>query len=101
MRKEITMGIKLGMKMSSYCSYGQLVPDDIVQVCVERELLSSRRGKRGWLLDGFPRSIEQARWLDNVARPDLVVRIDLPEWVAMKKIIGRRVCRYVPFKIVY
>ncbi len=87
------MGTKLGMKMSSYCFSGQLVPDDIMQVCMERELLSRRGGKRGWLLDGFPRSVNQARWLDDVARPDLVVRINLPEWVALKKIIGRRVCR--------
>ncbi len=89
MRKEIAMGTRLGMKMKPYCFSGQLVPDDVVQVCVERELPS----RRGWLLDGFPRSVHQACWLDDVARPDLVVRIDLPEWVALKKIIGRRVCR--------
>ncbi len=93
MRKEIAMQTKLGVKMRSYCVSGQLVPDDVMQVRVERELLSRTGDKRGWLLDGFPRNINQARWLDDVARPDLVVRIDLPEWVALKKIIGRRVCR--------
>ncbi len=93
MRKEIAMGTRLGMNMRPYCFSGQLVPDDVVQVCVERELLRKRGGKRGWLLDGFPRSVLQASWLDGIARPDLVVRIGLPEWVALKKIIGRRVCR--------
>ena len=75
---------------------GDLVPDDITIPMVLETLQS--KGKNGWLLDGFPRSIVQAQKLwealqaENV-KLDYVIEILLPREVAKNRIMGRRLCK--------
>jgi adenylate kinase family enzyme len=73
-----------------YTLKGQLVPDSVISELVAERLQQS---PGGWLLEGYPRTVEQAAHLDAVAKPERVINILLDETVAERKMMGRRVCR--------
>ncbi|MCQ2443971.1 MAG: adenylate kinase [Mailhella sp.] len=94
-RKHIGGGTELGMKAKAYIDKGELVPDDIT-IPMVLDILKSQ-GDKGWLLDGFPRNMEQARKLDEALKAegmklDYVVEILLPRKTARERIMGRRLC---------
>lgn len=95
-REHIGGGTELGKKAKAFIDRGDLVPDDITIPMVLETLKS--KGKNGWLLDGFPRSIVQAQKLwealqaENV-KLDYVIEILLPREVAKNRIMGRRLCK--------
>ncbi|KAF1335695.1 Von willebrand factor a domain-containing protein 8, partial [Globisporangium splendens] len=74
-RYEIKTGTHLGEQIKSYNDRGALVPDRIILD-----------------MDGFPRNVPQAEAFQKVTALDLVVNIDLPQWILTEKISGRRVC---------
>ncbi len=86
----------LGLKVLEYVEAGRLVPDELtIQVVSER--LEADDVKEGFLLDGFPRNIEQAEALARLLRAqghelDAALVIDVPEDVSLRRITGRRVC---------
>lgn len=94
-RKHIGGGTELGKKAKAYIDRGELVPDDIT-IPMVLDVLKGSAGK-GWLLDGFPRSLVQAEKLwealqkDGV-KLDYVIEILLPRQVAKNRIMGRRLC---------
>jgi len=90
-RAEIKARSTLGKQVEEYSSSGRLVPDEIVSQMV-RERLAKKDAKDGWILDGYPRTVQQARDLDAVQDVDRVVNITLPENVLVTKLLGRRVC---------
>ena len=95
-REHIGGGTELGKKAKAYIDRGDLVPDDIT-IPMVLETLRAKGGK-GWLLDGFPRNMVQARklWeaLQGEGMPlDYVVEIQLPRETAKKRIMGRRLCK--------
>ncbi len=81
----------VGMLAKSYIDKGQLVPDEVT-VRIVRERLEMDDCKNGYLLDGFPRTVEQAKALDGFSAIDAVVNVDVPLGKLMKRITGRRVC---------
>ena len=92
-RKHIGGGTELGMKAKAYIDKGELVPDDIT-IPMVLDILKNQ-GDKGWLLDGFPRNMEQARKLDEALKAegmklDYVVEILLPRSTARDRIMGRR-----------
>lgn len=89
-------GLTLGKRARAYVESGRLVPDDITIGVVE-ERLSADDAANGFVLDGFPRNLEQAKALDDFVGTrgqslDAVLAIDVPERVSLKRIMGRRVC---------
>lgn len=95
-REHIGGGTALGKKAKEYIERGDLVPDEITIPMVLETLKT--RGGSGWLLDGFPRNMEQARKLWDALRQenlklDYVIEIQLPREVAKKRIMGRRLCK--------
>ncbi|MBS6829791.1 MAG: adenylate kinase [Desulfovibrio sp.] len=95
-REHIGGGTDLGKKAKAYIDRGDLVPDDITIPMVLETLKT--KGKDGWLLDGFPRNMVQARKLWEALRKeglklDYVVEILLPREVAKNRIMGRRLCK--------
>ena len=80
-----------GLEAKRYMDAGQLVPDSVVIAMVE-ERLAMDDCANGYLLDGFPRTVEQAEALQNIAEPDAVVNIDVPDELLMDRLTGRRVC---------
>lgn len=81
-----------GLEAKRYIDQGQLVPDSVV-IDMVRERLSESDCAGGYLLDGFPRTVEQAEALDRICAPDAVVDIDVPDERLLARLTGRRVCR--------
>jgi adenylate kinase len=91
-REEIKRGSELGRKLKEYVDRGLLVPDEIVTEMV-RERLSREDCKRGFILDGYPRTLKQAEELDRITAIDLVLNFVAPDEVIIDRISGRRICR--------
>jgi adenylate kinase len=82
----------LGRKVKGFVEKGQLVPDDVV-VEVLKQRLSKSSIKKGFILDGYPRTIEQARALDNLVKIDGVIQLTVPDWIIIERLSSRRICR--------
>ena len=80
-----------GIEAKRYMDAGELVPDSVV-VAMVRERLAMPDCENGYLLDGFPRTVEQAQALDEIAAPDAVIDIQVPEERLLRRLTGRRVC---------
>lgn len=95
-RKAIKDETDLGKEAKSYMDRGELVPDEVT-VGIVKERISEDDAKKGFLLDGFPRTIEQAEALNNIMSEldrniDAVINIEVPEEEIMNRLTGRRIC---------
>lgn len=93
-RENIKKGTELGLKAKAYIDKGELVPDDITIPMILNRL---KEEKKGWLLDGFPRNMAQAKALYEALEKenmklDFVIEIILAREIAKKRIMGRRLC---------
>ena len=96
-REAIKLGTPLGKVAASYINDGHLVPDDVT-IGLVKERLSRDDCKKGYLLDGFPRTIPQAEALEaltkEIGRPvSYVIDIETPKEELIRRICGRRVCK--------
>ncbi|MCL2374981.1 MAG: adenylate kinase [Firmicutes bacterium] len=90
-RKNIKEGTPVGLKAKSYIDAGKLVPDEVVIELVQGRL-AEKDCKKGYLLDGFPRTIAQAEALDKITKIDTVVNLEVDLDKLLKRISARRVC---------
>lgn len=90
-RHNVAQGTDLGKKAKGYMESGQLVPDDVVIKMVEKRLKQSD-AKKGFILDGFPRTIPQADALLKMTKIDAVLSYFLEPEELIKRNTGRRVC---------
>ena len=90
-REEIKKDSSLGRRVSEYVRSGKLVPDDIV-IDILAERLRAKEAERGFILDGFPRTVLQAEALDKLVKVDAIVQIVVPEWIIVERLSNRRVC---------
>jgi adenylate kinase len=94
-RAAVKSGSEFGRKAFEFMESGELVPDDVV-IGVVRERLSEDDARlRGFVLDGFPRTVNQAEALDKILAPDgveLVVDLEVATDVVLKRLATRRVC---------
>jgi adenylate kinase family enzyme len=79
----------LGCKAKEYMDKGMLVPDDLMIELVMDDAASVLEQGNCLLLDGFPRTIEQARALENVARIDTVINLEIPTEIIVERIADR------------
>eukprot|EP01138_Halocafeteria_seosinensis_P003540 gb/GECG01003619.1/.p1 GENE.gb/GECG01003619.1/~~gb/GECG01003619.1/.p1 ORF type:complete len:242 (+),score=50.23 gb/GECG01003619.1/:1-726(+) len=91
MRQEIKDKSEIGQKVQAYTDKGALVPDELVTEMIERRI-QEQDAQNGYILDGFPRTVPQAKSLDEFAKIDQVVNIELDEAALKQKLLGRRVC---------
>ncbi|MGB9804046.1 adenylate kinase [Desulfofundulus sp.] len=96
-RAAIKEGTEMGKKAKEYMDKGELVPDDVV-VGMVRDRLQKPDCEKGFLLDGFPRTLAQAQALDDTLQTmgiqlDAVINIAVPRDKLMARLTGRRVCR--------
>jgi len=96
-RKAQKDGTELGLKAKSYMDQGQLVPDEVT-VGIVKERLAEADCKDGFLLDGFPRTVQQADALDGILEElgmalDRVINIEVDKSFLVDRLTGRRVCR--------
>ena len=97
LREAVATGTPLGREARRYMDQGALVPDDVI-VRLIAERLGQPDAKRGFILDGFPRTIPQAEALDRLLaelgqRLDHVVFFDVSPPELLRRLTGRRVCR--------
>jgi len=90
-REEIAKGTELGLRVKQYVESGRLVPDEIV-IEVVKKRLQQPDTEQGFILDGFPRTINQTRALDDIVAIDRAIYLNVSEEVAVKRLSGRRVC---------
>jgi len=91
LRHAIENETKLGVKAKQYMDEGDLVPDELVDEIV-KERLSFRDCNKGFILDGFPRDIEQALDLESIRGIDYVFQIKCPDDVIVDRLSNRRIC---------
>ncbi len=91
-RDEIKAGTELGKQIRRYSDRGELVPDEIII-----EMLQDRLDRpdcaKGFILDGFPRTIPQADALGKIAEIDLVINLNVPDEIIIERLSNRLVCR--------
>ena len=91
-REEVKNNTDLGKKAKSFMDKGLLVPDEVTTEMLE-ERLKKNDTKKGFLLDGFPRTIAQAESFGKISKIGIVLNFSAPEEVIVQRISGRRTCR--------
>jgi adenylate kinase len=97
LREAVAVGSPLGREAKGYMDQGALVPDDVI-IRMMGERLGRADAERGFILDGFPRTIAQAEALSQLLKDlgqtlDTVVYFDVSEPELLRRLTGRRVCR--------
>lgn len=96
LRAAVASGTEFGLRARSVMDDGGLVSDEIMVGIVDERLNESDTTKRGYILDGFPRTEAQALALEKITvdRPlDVVLNLEVPEDVVLERITKRRVCK--------
>lgn len=88
LREEVDRGTDLGLQAKEYMEKGELVPDELVVNMVEKRLNEDK----GYVFDGFPRTVNQAEALGEVVNLDLVIYIKIDQEEAVRRLSSRRVC---------
>ncbi len=91
-REEVNKGSGLGKKVADYMAKGNLVPDEIVIEALKKKL-SQPECKNGFILDGFPRTVEQAKALDKITKIEKIINLHVPHEILIEKISARRICK--------
>ena len=91
-RSALADGTPLGLKVKAIMDSGKLV-DDETTIELVKERLSQADTQKGYILDGFPRTIPQAEALAKISTVDKVVNFDIPDSIVLERLGGRRVCR--------
>ena len=97
-RSEIGKGTKLGLEAKSYMDKGLLVPDEVVNNMVKSYLEKLEDKKNGFLLDGYPRTLDQAKAFDALAEGsdlaiDKVIALEIDFEKLADRVTGRRICK--------
>jgi adenylate kinase len=82
----------LARKVKSYMEKGFLVPDEVVLEVLKQRLNKIPKGK-GFILDGYPRTLAQAKSLDTITKIDVILLLDVPDWIIIERLSTRRICR--------
>ena len=96
LRSNVKDATELGKQAQEYMDAGELVPDELI-VAMARERLGDEDARDGFILDGFPRTLEQAKELDKLLsergrRVTAALLIDVPDDELVRRLSGRRVC---------
>jgi adenylate kinase len=96
-RAAMKEGTELGLQAKSFMDKGELVPDEVT-IGIVRERLSKDDCQKGFLLDGFPRTVPQADALENLLvdlnrKIDYVININVDKSILMERLTGRRICK--------
>ncbi|HFE52364.1 MAG TPA: adenylate kinase [Bacteroidetes bacterium] len=96
LREAVRRGTELGKKAKNYMDAGELVPDDVIIGLIEERLSESDCAK-GFILDGFPRTVPQAEALEELMKRrnwplDAVLSLEVPDEEIVRRSVNRRVC---------
>jgi adenylate kinase len=91
-RAQVKENSELGKRVKSYVEKGALVPDEIVVEVLKQHLARIPHGA-GVILDGFPRTLEQAKTLEKIFELDVILLLDVPDWIIIERLSSRRICK--------
>jgi adenylate kinase len=91
-REIIKEDTPLGRKVKGFVEKGLLVPDDVTLEVLKQNLAKIPKGK-GFILDGYPRTIEQAKALNGIAKIDAIIHLMVPDWIIIERLSSRRICK--------
>ncbi len=89
LRSAVSQGSELGLEAKEYMESGQLVPDQVI-IGLIQDRLEDPDASNGVLFDGFPRTIQQAEALSEIAEVSAVIAIEVPDEEIVNRIVGRR-----------
>lgn len=97
LRAAVKEGTPMGKKAKEYMDAGKLVPDEVV-IGIMQDRLKQSDCAKGFILDGFPRTVAQAEALENMLKElnmpiDKVLALDVPDEVLLERLTGRRTCK--------
>src|SRR5881628_522184 len=97
LREALAAGTRLGLEAKRYMDRGALVPDDVI-IGLMREHLAGPDAAKGFIVDGFPRTIAQAEALAGLLKDagqalDRVIYFEVSERELLRRLTGRRICR--------
>ncbi len=90
-RENIKNGTEVGNLAKTFIDKGQLVPDSVT-ISMLKARIANEDCKNGFILDGFPRTVQQAEALENLTKIDAVVLLDVPFDEIRRRALGRRTC---------
>jgi adenylate kinase len=82
----------LGREVRSYVEKGLLGPDSLTIQVLKRHI-TKIKNKKGFLFDGYPRTIEQAKALETIAKIDVIIQLVVPDWIIIERLSTRRICK--------
>jgi adenylate kinase len=91
-RENLKADTPLGKSVKNYVEKGLLVPDNIV-IDVLKNHLNKVSDRKGFILDGYPRTIEQVKTLENIAKIDVILLQMVPDWIIIERLSSRRICK--------
>lgn len=91
LRKAVRDGTEVGKLAKSYMDEGKLVPDDVI-IKIMNERLKEPDCAKGYILDGFPRTLNQAEKLETITQIDVVLNLQVSTETILKRLTGRRSC---------
>ena len=91
LRAAIAAGTEMGRKAKEYMDQGQLVPDEVV-IGIVKDRLADPDCQKGYILDGFPRTLAQAKALSGFAKIDGALSIEVSDSEIEHRMEGRRIC---------
>jgi adenylate kinase len=91
-RENIKNNTALGEQAKRFIDNGDLVPDEIT-INMLKDRVSKNDTQKGFMLDGFPRTIPQAEALDNLMTIDAVLSFEAEDQIILERVAGRRICR--------
>jgi adenylate kinase len=82
----------LGREVRGYVEKGLLGPDSLT-IQVLKQHIAKIKNKKGFIFDGYPRTIEQAKALETIAKIDVIIQLVVPDWIIIERLSTRRICK--------
>lgn len=92
LQEEIREGTAIGKLVREYVDQGMLVPDDLVNAVILRKIKRFATQDKGFVLEGYPRNVEQAAALDKIAKVQIAIHLKMGDMDAAKRVEDRREC---------
>ena len=89
LREALDKKIDVGIDLEDYLKNGKLVPDEVITNLLQNKLIKS---KNGYILDGYPRTIPQAKFLESIMEPSVVILLDTDFKFILNRILTRSTC---------
>jgi len=83
---------ELGREVKGYVEKGLLGPNSLT-IRVLKQYIAKIKDKKGFIFDGYPRTIVQAKALESIARIDVIIQLVVPDWMIIERLSTRRICK--------